>query len=110
MVGPKDFNVFTSFFSNWIFLAISVLIFAVQYLASSEIGGFTLTWLFVTEKIKTQDFYTCVIWGSTVLIVSFLLKMTPGEWMEKVPIRIDENKVLGGESKIVALYERSMNV
>lgn len=29
VVGVKDFNVFTRFFSNWIFIAVCVMIFAV---------------------------------------------------------------------------------
>lgn len=30
--------------------------------------------------------------------------MTPAEWMEKVPVKIDENKAIGADSKLVKFY------
>jgi hypothetical protein len=49
------------------------------------------------------------MWGFTVLIVSFLLKLTPAEWMEKVPIKINENQAMGADSKIVGFYQAQKN-
>jgi hypothetical protein len=35
VVGPRDFNVFTAFFNNWIFIMVIAIIFAVQSYAST---------------------------------------------------------------------------
>ena len=105
VVGPRDFNVFTSFFNNWIFIFVIGLIFAVQYYASTE-QGFSLAWMFQTAEIDRQTFWTTVFYGATTILVSFVLKLSPKEWMEKVPIKIDENEALGADSKIVSIYEK----
>jgi len=34
----------------------------------------------------------CIIWGSTTLLASILLKLTPEAWLKKIPIKIDEDK------------------
>jgi len=91
VVGPKDFNVFTSFFNNWIFLVVLAIIFAVQWfsVASSNVP---LYWIFTTSEtgIPKKDFWTSVVWGSTTLLVSFILKLTPQRWTEKMPIKIND--------------------
>lgn len=106
VVGPRDFNVFTSFFNNWIFIFVIGLIFAVQYYASTE-QGFSLTWMFLTAEIDRQTFWTTVFYGSTTILVSFVLKLSPREWIDKVPIKINEDEALGADSKIVSIYEKS---
>jgi magnesium-transporting ATPase (P-type) len=103
VVGPTDFNVFAGFFSNWIFILVLAVIYFVQLWASSPNG---LGWLFETCAIESQDFYSSIVWGSTSLLVAFLLKLTPAEWMEKVPIKIDENEALGADSKIMGTYQQ----
>lgn len=104
VVGPKDFNVFTSFFNNWIFLVVLASIFAIQWFSVAS-ANTPLAWLFGTTQIPQKDFWTSVIWGSTTLVVSFILKCTPQAWIEKMPIKIDENSALGENSKLVRLYE-----
>lgn len=105
VVGPRDFNVFTAFFNNWILILVIAIIFAVQSYASTE-TGLSLAWMFGTAEIDRQTFWTTVFYGFTTIIVSFVLKLSPKEWMEKVPIKIDENQALGADSKIVTLYEK----
>jgi hypothetical protein len=100
--------VFASFFNNWVFLFVSVIIVIIQRQACTDVT-FSLSWLFETEPISDKDFGTCVMWGFTVLIVSFLLKLTPAEWMEKVPIKINENQAMGADSKIVSFYQAQKN-
>lgn len=46
VVGPKDFNVFTSFFNNWIFLVVLACIFAVQWYSVAS-ANTPLSWLFL---------------------------------------------------------------
>jgi len=86
VVGVRDFNVFINFFNNWTFIFIMLSIVAVQWSACNW-----LYFLFETTKIGEVEFYRCIVWGASVLIVSFVLKLTPEHWVEKIPIQIDEN-------------------
>ena len=118
VVGPRDFNVFTAFFSNWIFLLITLIIFTIQYMASRSgtcvpnADGLTVDCsgqslfmgLFQTATIDGKTFWTTFVWGSTVLAISFLLKLTPQRFIEKIPIKINEDEALGADSKIVGMY------
>jgi magnesium-transporting ATPase (P-type) len=108
VVGPKDFNVFTNFFNNWIFIFVLALIFFIQW-SASHTGGLSLTWMFQTAEIDQQVFWTTVFWGATALVVSAMLKLSPKEWLEKVPIKIDEKNALGANSKLVTYYGKAAN-
>lgn len=107
-MGATDFNVFTHFFNNWIFLFVLAVVFCVQW-SASHAGGFNLTWMFETAEIDHQVFWTTFFWGSTSLVVAALLKLSPQAWLEKMPIKIDENKALGADSKLVSLYDKATN-
>jgi len=106
VVGARDFNVFTGVFRNWIFIVVLAVIFGVQW-AATETNGFSLVWLFRTAAIDRQTFWTCVFYGSSALFASFVLKLTPVAWVAKVPVKLDEDKVLGGDSKIVGIYHKA---
>lgn len=128
VVGPRDFNVFTAFFSNWIFILITFIIFYIQYSASRlgnlepvvdaegvPTGGYKLDGaslfmiLFQTMPIDSKTFWTTFVWGSTVLFVSFMIKLTPQRWLEKLPVKINEDEKLGEGSKLVGAYARATN-
>lgn len=100
VVGVKDYNVFTRFFCNWIFIGVCVLIFAIQYMAQTVL----LQWVFQTSRLDAQQFFSCVVWGSTALLGSLLLKLTPERWIEKVPVVIKEDTVLGENNMLMAAY------
>jgi len=44
VVGAKDYNIFTRFFCNWIYISGLVIIFGVQWLTNTKF----LYWLFIT--------------------------------------------------------------
>lgn len=99
-IGPKDMNVFSHFFHNWIFIFILVIIFAVQWSACSW-----FTFILDTTALDSKQFYQCVVWGSTNLLVSILLKLLPDRFVDKVPVPINEDKIMGGETKLMRAYE-----
>lgn len=103
-VEVKDFNVFRRFFGNWMFIAVLVLIFLVQWSASNYWFGI---FLFETTEISSQDFFTSFVWGFTVLPIAWLVKMTPVSWVEKLPVKIDENKAIGENSKLMNAYQKN---
>ena len=100
VVGAAEYNIFKKPLNSWTFIGVLALIFAVQL---SACDWFTL--LFETVALDGQQFGQCVVTGATVLIVAFALKLTPQEWVEKLPIKVDENEVMGGESALMGMYE-----
>lgn len=85
MVGPKDFNVFTRFGSNWTFVIILLIIIAVQWLSQTSV----LSWLLITsDKMTPKEFWSCVVWGSTALLGSIFSKLTPESWLLKIPSKM----------------------
>jgi magnesium-transporting ATPase (P-type) len=105
MVGPKDFNVFTRFFSNWTFILILSIVAFVQFLAQTPL----LSWLLVTTTLTSKEFWSCVVLGSTSLLGSVFIKLTPERWLEKLPakMQMDETKAVGGQSMITKAVEAS---
>lgn len=100
VVGPRDFNVFTRFFNNWTFIIVLAIVFGIQW-SATESNGFSLIWLFQTAALDRKTFWTCVIYGSSALFASFLLKLTPLSWIAKVPIKLNEDQALGGNTKLI---------
>mmetsp|Transcript_20687 Transcript_20687/g.14847 ORF Transcript_20687/g.14847 Transcript_20687/m.14847 type:complete len:226 (-) Transcript_20687:116-793(-) len=98
-VGVKDFNVFTSFFNNPMFLFILALIFVMQVVWINYIN-----FILGTTQIDAKNFWTSIVWGSTSLAVSALVKATPADWVEKVPVKIDEDKPMGEDSSLMKMY------
>jgi hypothetical protein len=64
--------------------------------------------MFDTSNIDNYLFLKCVAWGFTVLIVSFIIKMTPETWIEKMPGQIDETKQIGKDSRLVKYFEENI--
>lgn len=104
MVGPKDFNVFTRFFSNWTFVLILAVTAFVQFLAQTPI----LSWILITTELTSKEFWSCVVLGSTALLGSMFIKLTPERWLDKLPskMQMDENKAVGGKSMLTRAVER----
>jgi len=101
-VEARDFNVFRRFWGNWMFILVLAIIFFVQWSASTW-----LLFLFETTELSAKDFWTCFVWGFTVIPVAWLVKLTPAHWVEKLPVKIDENKAMGENSKLMAAYQKN---
>jgi len=102
VVGAREFNIFRRFFNNWIFVVLLVLIVLVQWSTTSFLG---LLFFFETALLDNTLFWKCIVWGATVLLFSVLLKMTPEHWVEKIPVKIDEQAA--PESKLVNAFEHN---
>jgi Ca2+-transporting ATPase len=100
VVGAAEYNIFKKLHNGWTFILVLAVIFGVQYIACDW-----FTFIFETVALDGQQFGQCVVTGATVLIAAFALKLTPQEWVEKLPIKIDENEVMGGESALMGAYE-----
>jgi len=58
-------------------------------------------------RLNSTEMAACIVWGSTVLLVSVLLKLTPEAWAEKIPVRVDENKAMDPNDPLMKAYNKS---
>ncbi len=88
-IGGKEFNVFEKFFHNLYFLAIVIGTFAAQIVFVQIFPS-----LINCCCLSRGEWGACIAAGSTPLIVSFMLKLTPQAWVDSVPIHkfVSEDK------------------
>lgn len=91
-IGRRDFNVFESFFHNWFFLIIFAGTLAMQYLLVNVFSGLTRT-----VPLGKSEWGACMAVGTTPILISALLKLTPERWVSKIPLGniLDEDTVAG---------------
>jgi len=78
-LGEREFNVFSAFFNNWMFIAIYALMWAVQF-ATIQWGGRPLR----TVPLSVEQNLICVAIGAFSLIWGVLIKVIPGRWFDWV--------------------------
>lgn len=100
VVGPREFNVFKGFFRGWMFIFVMAVIFCVQWLACNWFA-----WFFDTTPLSHNVYYRTFSWGASVLLVALLLKLTPIQWVEKLPVKINENEVIGQSNILMRAYD-----
>jgi len=98
-IQPKKLNMFSNLLSNWLFGAIVLLTFAAT-VAMVQFGGSMTR----TIDLSMTEHAACLLWGSSVLLISTILKLTPVHWVEKLPIFIDENKKPDVNDPLMAAY------
>ena len=100
-IGEDEFNIFSRFFNNWLFIIILTSIIGCQYVIV-QYGGR----LFMTAPLTSQQHVGCLIWASLVLIVGALLKMTPRAWVNRIPVKIDE-RTASASDPLMNAYQKS---
>jgi len=71
-IGIHDFNVFDKFFHNFYFLAIVLGTFALQI-----IFNYFFPELINVVRLTKSEWGACIVAGSSPLLISFILKLTP---------------------------------
>ena len=104
VIGADEYNIFKKFFNSIPFLLVLVIIFGVQY-AACEVGIFRF--IFDTAVLDGEQFGQCFLTAATVLIAALALKLSPAEWVERIPVQIDENEVMGEGTQLMAGYSQS---
>lgn len=127
-IGPQDLNVFNKFFHNFWFLIVFIgefffqVLFAVGWkelfgsqTKEGEAISDTQKYLDKTgEKITEytgelfkgsltkHELGSCIVLGSTVLAVSFFLKLTPDSFLDRFesPLMMNENKKVEGNKAL----------
>lgn len=102
-IGATEFNVFHNIFSNWYFIFVVGGLMVAQYFFV-QVGSMTRC-----APLTAEQHAFCIVIGSTVLVVAALLKLTPAELTNKMPIAVDENKPVDENNKIMAMYNQQAN-
>lgn len=103
-VGATEFNVFHNVFSNWLYVFIVLGLMIAQYFFVN--WGATMT---RCAPLTAEQHAFSIVIGSTVLLVGAILKLTPAELTNKLPIVVDENKGVDENNKIMAMYNQQAN-
>ena len=78
-LGEREFNVFSNFFNNWMFLCVYALMWVIQ-IGSIEYGGRPLR----TVPLSTEQNLICAGIGAFSLIWGVIIKFIPGAWFNWV--------------------------
>ena len=104
VIGADEYNIFKKPFNSIPFLVVLLVIFGVQFSACEfGLGRF----IFETAQINGEQFGQCFLTGATVLIAALALKLSPAEWVERLPVQIDENEVMGEGTRLMDGYSQS---
>lgn len=86
-VGATQWNVFNGLITNWVFLVVVGAIIAIQFCLVQYCGKFVNT-----APLTGQQHAYCILIGSTVLIISAVLKALPPQLTNKLPNFVNENQ------------------
>jgi len=101
VIGPKELNFLKKPFSSFTFLFIMIGTAIFQWSSCTW-----LWWLFETEELDLQFYFRCVAWGSSVIPIAILLKLTPESWVDKMPVGISEEKAFGQGTFLMKGYDK----
>ena len=97
--GIEDKNVTERIFHNKYFLIVFIGMIIAQYCLVNY-GH----WFMFTTPLTNNEFFGCAFPGASVFLVSFILKLTPKSWVDKIPdLPLDEENT--EKNKYVAGYE-----
>lgn len=87
VVGVRDLNPLKGIFRDWTFPLFWILIVLFQ-IGTVFYGHF----LFQTVPITGWELLISCLWGFSPILVSFFVKLTPSDWVDKIPTKmVDEN-------------------
>ena len=98
----RDFNVFEAFTHNFYFLAILVGTAVAQFFISEYLSG-----LFNTHHMKKGQWGACIMVGASPLLISFLLKLTPVAWVDKIPSSKLVNEDAKVDNRVLNVYKKA---
>jgi len=50
-------------------------------------------------------YFESLLLGASTLIIAYLIKLTPEAWVNNIPVKLDEGKVLGSDNALMKVYE-----
>jgi len=101
IINPKSLNIFSHLFSNLYFPIVLLGAMCLQ-IAFVNYGGLS----FQCAPLDSTQHSACILWGASTLVVSTALKLTPAHWVDRLPIKVDENKGIDPNDKLMAAYSK----
>ena len=101
-VGPDKLHGCGGLQRNLNTVFVIVLIVVVQAVACRTFLGRIM---FEAAIVDMRHFMICVVCGFSVMLASALFKLIPNRWIEGRMPMLDENKSIGGASKLMRAYE-----
>ena len=102
-IGRRDFNVFEDIFHNFYFLFVVALIIVVQIVMCQLFPGISHT-----VPMTKSEWGSCIVIGSTSLLISAILKLTPDSWIGKIPADRFVNEDTGvGSNKLLSTWDQA---
>ena len=98
-VKGDQMNVFEHIHSNFYFISVFFGIALAQYAIVQWGGQMTRC-----AALDGEQFAFCVLIGSSSLVVSFLLKLLPEKWNDRLPKLIDEKKS-NSNDRLIKFYK-----
>lgn len=105
-VGPDKLHGCSGLQRNLLTVFVIILIVLVQTIACFTCLGEIM---FQTEIVDRRHFMICVVCGFSVMLASTLFKLIPNKWIENRMPMLDENKSIGGGSKLMTAYQNQAN-
>ena len=101
-LGEREWNVFASFFNNFMFIAILIITFGVQMLIV-EYGGRYMR----AYPLSMRDNGICAAIASFTLIWGLILKCIPARWFEWIRLEEKEMSEAEEQESMVASLKKS---
>ena len=102
-LGERQFNVFHTFFNNFRFLCIFLIIFAMQIFICQVGGAVTRT-----SGLNWEQHEICVAIGAFSLVWGVIIKLImPARWFENLSINEEEMKEEEAQTSFVTTFRKS---
>lgn len=101
-LGEKEYNVFSAFFNNWMFLLILVSTFAIQMLIV-EFGGRYMR----AYPLSMKDNGICAAIASFTLVWGLILKFVPAKWFTWIRLEEKEMSAQEEQESMIASLKKS---
>ena len=98
-IKAKEFNVFANISTNFYFIAVIAGEFIAQYYFVQWGGKITQC-----TPLDGEQHAFCLLFGSSSLLVSLLLKLTPESLADKIPKFLDESEKLDESNKTMKFF------
>lgn len=101
-LGEREFNIFSSFFNNWLFIVITIATFAIQVVIVQYGGRYMRA-----VPLTVEQNLWCAAIGAFSLPVGFLLKFIPGSWFEWIKLEDTPMKKEEEQQSMMASLRKS---
>jgi len=101
-LGEREFNIFASFFNNWMFIAITIVTFAIQIVIVEFAGRY----MRAVPLNMEQNLY-CAAIGASCLVYGIFVKFVPARWFAWIKLEETEMEAVEEQQSLKASLRKS---